>query len=87
VGEKSSQNQLNWQPGGPQMVLVLWKRKLPFKLAGIEPDSLPFPVFTELFRPLNTTITYCYTEFESPNIISAPEIGTVAMLLLSIFQG
>jgi hypothetical protein len=69
------------------MVLVLWKRKLPFNWAGIEPDSLVFPVFAELSRPLNTTITHCYTEFESPNITSAPEIGTVvAMLLLLMFQ-
>jgi len=66
--------------------LVLWKRKCPFKLPGIEPDSLVFPVLTELSRSLNTTITYCYTEFENPNIPSAPEISTVAVLLLSMFQ-
>jgi len=69
-----------------EMVLVLWKRKLPSNLAGIEPDSLVFPVFTELSRPLNTTITYSYAEFESPNLTSAPEIGTVAILPLSMLQ-
>jgi hypothetical protein len=68
------------------MVLVLWKRKHPFNLSGIKPDSLVFHVLTELSRPLNITITYCFTEFESPNITSAPEIGTVAMLVLSVFQ-
>lgn len=67
-------------------MLVLWKRKCPFNLAGIEPESLVSRVLTELSRPLNATVTYCYTEFVSPNITSAPEIGTVAMLLLSMFQ-
>jgi len=59
---------------------VLWKRKRPFNLAGIERDSLVFCVLTELHRPLSTTVTYFFTEFESPDITSAPEIGTVAML-------
>jgi hypothetical protein len=53
----------------------------------IEPDSLVFPVLTELPRSLNITITYCYTEFESPNITSAPEFGMFAMLLWSMFRG
>jgi hypothetical protein len=62
------------------------EKKSPLSLAGIEPDFLVFPVLIELYRTLNTTTTYCYTEFESPNITSVPEIGMVAMFLLLVFQ-
>jgi len=85
-GEEFAES-VEWAAGWPsEIVLVLWKRKCPFNLARIEPESLVSRVLTELSRPLNATVMYYYTEFESPNITSAPEIGTVAMLLLSMFQ-